>query len=256
MPTERIVAFLDILGCSAIATDGTADEKQNILDYLKLINQTYLSNLGVVVRNLGVGEQIIHNPEVFACSDSILLSADTTGPGDFEQSQIISNLMSTMISIFWQGIHAGLLIRGGVARGECTHNSNQIFGAAYVSAVNLEKDTKYPRVEFDATVFHEDRSPILDEDSRALCVKEIEGRKFLNTLGWHQGTWNDYFFFKYGQSEWPKGEYARSEIIDEIERIDQMIVGKLSTLAGSPLEKWRWFSSHWEDEKVKWPIFA
>lgn len=252
--TDRLVAFLDVLGCSSIALNGTDQEKANILAFLTRVNDTYLSRQGVIVRDLGGAQQVIHNPEVFACSDSVLLSVKVSDPTDFDQSRIITNLMSTMISIYWQGIHAGLLVRGGVARGECIHQENQIFGEAYVKAVDLEKKTQYPRIQLHESVFNELLPPILDDDSKKLCFEEIGGHVFLNCLGWHHGVWMDYLHFKYGTSEWPKD--SASEIRQAVANIETNISSQLGKLHGTALAKWKWFHDQWEKKKSSWPIFA
>lgn len=252
--TDRLVAFLDVLGCRSIALNGTDQEKANIFAFLKRVNNTYLSRQGVIVRNIGGAQQIIHNPEVFACSDSVLLSVKVSDPTEFDQSQIITNLMSTMISIYWQGVHAGLLVRGGVARGECIHQENQIFGEAYVKAVDLEKITEYPRIQFDKSVFNESLPPILDDNLRKLCTEEIGDQVFLNCLGWHHGVWVDYLHFKYGTSEWPRD--CESEIRQAVADIEANISAQIGKLHGTALAKWEWFREQWEEKKLRWPIFA
>ena len=252
--TDTLVAFLDVLGCSVTAVNGTDEERSRLLAFLRRVNETYLSNQGVVVRNLGGGHQIIHNPEVFACSDSVLLSVKIHDPSDFDESRIITNLMSTMISIYWQGIHAGFLVRGGVARGECIHQANQIFGEAYVKAVSLEKETLYPRIQIDASVFKLSASPILDDEIRSVCIEEHESQFFLNCLGWHHGVWMDYMHFKYGTSEWPHD--TKSVILQAVADIDTTISTQISGLRGPALQKWEWFRDQWAEKKKSWPIFA
>ena len=135
------------------------------------------------------------------------------------------------------------------------HSSNNIFGEAYVKAVNLEKETNFPRIEFDLSVFSEDFTPIMDEATKSICVKGVDDQLFLNSLGWHQGVWKDYFHFKYGESEWPNEEKLEDEMVDEINRIESIIDSQKSTLIGSALEKWKWFYRQWYSEKNQWPIF-
>lgn len=253
--TDTLVAFLDILGCDAIALHGTAHEQNNIVAFLKRINQTYLSKQGTIIRDLGIGQQIIHNPEVFTCSDSILLSVEVSDSADFSRAQTIDNFMSTMVSIFWQGLQAGLLIRGGITRGECIHEGSLIFGEAYARAVRLEKQTMYPRIAFDDGVFDSALPPVMSDERKALCTKEVAGHLFLNCLAWHQGVWRDYFYFKYGESDWPEGQIQETEIRQAIEDIQSITASQLSALTGDPLEKWAWFNNQWNQEKACWPIF-
>ena len=256
MKKETLIAFLDILGCSSVALHGTDKEKENIVSFLQKVNETYLSNQGVVVRDLGLGQQIIHKPEIFSCSDSILLSVTFSDPISQEELSIVANFMSTMVSIYWLALHHGLLIRGGVSRGECIHSANQIFGEAYVRAVKLEKSTCYPRIEIDAGVFSPKLQTVIDKELKSVVVKEIDGRFYLDSLRWHQGVWVDYMFFKYGQTNWPNQMTQIDEITKAIVSIELNAETKIKKLKCRANEKWRWFSEQWHQEKTLWPISA
>lgn len=256
MKTDTLVAFLDILGCSSVALHGTDQEKENIVTFLHKVNETYLSNQGVVVRDLGLGQQIIHNPEIFSCSDSILLSVTVSDPIAQEEQSIVTNFMSTMVSIYWLALHYGLLIRGGVARGECIHKGNQIFGEAYVRAVKLEEKTCYPRIEIDGGVFAPELQRVIDKELKSVVIKEVDGHFYLNSLGWHQGVWMDYIYFKYGQSSWPNQKTQIDEIKKAIASIELNTESNVKDLRGRASEKWQWFSKQWQQEKQLWPTIA
>ena len=174
--------------------------------------------------------------------------------------EFFGQLINSIISIYWQGLHLGLLFRGGITFGRLYHDSKVVAGEALVRAVLLEKETRWPRIELEPCLIAQkdvDGNPMLDEFLREVAVVEHEGRYFLNTLAFHQGVWWDYNHFRKGDPA-----VTSREIIQAVENIKNSIMDRITMLEKrissqghvadnsseyEALLKWRWFQSEFDE---------
>jgi hypothetical protein len=79
-------------------------------------------------------------------SDSIILSADASADWAFE------NILSTTMFLIIELAAHGILLRGGITRGEIYHKENLAFGPAFIRAYRLEQAAGTPRIILDAEI--------------------------------------------------------------------------------------------------------
>ncbi|MCW8885942.1 MAG: hypothetical protein OQK12_11945 [Motiliproteus sp.] len=263
---DRIVAFIDVLGFSEVMTSDDDERRQKALQLLERI-ASYGSSHGVEVESLGIGQQVFFSAEVTTFSDNVVLSVPVADV-EYESfgrtmlhpaPQFVMQLLQSIISIFWQGLHLGLLFRGGITTGRLYHSSNVVAGDALVRAVNLEKDTRFPRIEIASELI--DKTDIqgrelLPDDVRRDVVVEEDGKFYLNTLGFHRGVWWDYFHFNTGtpSGAWKEVKCALRAIQNNtdasISRLEGVLENAKTGSEAAPvheaLKKWQWFQDEFE----------
>lgn len=127
---ERIVAFADILGFSAMVAKSSSD----IEGYEKI--KSALETIQNVQKIPDV-----NGAKVTTFSDSIVISYPANGRDPL--FYILIDLIHLQLNLLQQGI----LIRGGIAKGQVRHVKEMVFGPAMVSAYELEsKYAVYPRI--------------------------------------------------------------------------------------------------------------
>jgi len=130
-PTNRILAFIDILGFRAevIQTGRYSKRVQEILKILQSI-QTH-------------GQQMNESTpecEVTVFSDSIVISEPENDDAYFRVVQRTSHLVTELLFL-------GIACRGGIVKGWLHHSDSIVFGEALVKAYELEsKMAVYPRI--------------------------------------------------------------------------------------------------------------
>ena len=127
---ERIVAFADILGFSAMVAKSSSD----VEGYEKI--KSALETIQNVQKFSDV-----NGAKVTTFSDSIVISypAKAKDPLFF----ILNDLIQLQLRLLQQGI----LVRGGIAKGKVRHVKDMVFGPAMVLAYELEsKYAVYPRI--------------------------------------------------------------------------------------------------------------
>lgn len=127
---ERVVAFVDILGFSAMVDNSSSngEEYERIKSALETIQN---------VKNISD----INDAKVTTFSDSIIISypAKARDPLFY----ILIDLIHLQLNLLQQGI----LVRGGIAKGKVRHVKEMVFGPAMISAYELEsKYAVYPRI--------------------------------------------------------------------------------------------------------------
>lgn len=139
---NRIVAFLDILGWkNAVMSKGC--ESENIpkalgrtLAQLKWISNHFNSLNGLVPE----GMKWPGNPVMTQFSDSLVISVDDDERG----KSVLENALYIITSNL---IEFGLLLRGGVSKGELYHSDGLVYGPALIDAYELEsKFASTPRI--------------------------------------------------------------------------------------------------------------
>ena len=131
---DRVVAFIDVLGFSAMVEKTSTDEKR-----LQLLT----SALDCLHNKIWDWEADgVYSSFAFTqFSDSIVISALAESADSF--AMLMQLLLGTMDLVDGYGI----LLRGGIVRGQLIHDDTMLVGPAMVDAYRLEsKMAKYPRI--------------------------------------------------------------------------------------------------------------
>ena len=134
--SERCVAFIDILGFSAIVNNSITSPEQ-ASNLAKILSQmTENTNSDIVTFS---GDDF--KTQTF--SDCIVISESASDHGLSHLVWIISQLERDLLA-------EGILTRGGIAEGLLHHSERIVFGPALIEAYRLESTTAiYPRVVVD-----------------------------------------------------------------------------------------------------------
>lgn len=133
--TERVVAFIDILGFTKIIENSVIDDNEFSKTFYAL---SYFEN--ETRNNLEVGKAAEYGRIVTAFSDSIVIS--------YPMSRATMRALLGDVLRLQEAVSTfGYFIRGGVTFGKLFHEKGMIFGPALVEAYNMEnKIAVYPRV--------------------------------------------------------------------------------------------------------------
>ena len=131
---ERLVAFIDILGFKNLVKRSQTDRR--VLNALwSVIATTQLDSiLHYEIVNTGPGL------EISQFSDCIVISAPVGWGYPYQMMGRLLTITGTMLRLH------GVLCRGGVTIGPLIHDSNFVFGPAFIEAFELEKRAKVPRI--------------------------------------------------------------------------------------------------------------
>ncbi|MGV1947418.1 MULTISPECIES: hypothetical protein [Agrobacterium] len=133
---ERVVAFVDILGFSALVreADRNPELRQRIAHALRQVS---------VLRGPMEGDSSFRAQNF---SDCIILTADKTASG-------LWRLLFAIHELTWYLLDIGVLVRGGVTIGQAHHDEEIVYGVGVLSAYELEsKVADFPRVILDDSV--------------------------------------------------------------------------------------------------------
>lgn len=131
---KRLIAFVDVLGFSTLIEDSKVDTtlRRKIKNAMETIQKTVNEGIESSIRN------------VTTFSDSAVISYR----GD-EHSVLLYLLLDVIHLQLQLGIQ-GIMIRGGIAYGDCYHDGSVVFGPAMNEAYRLEnKVADWPRVVID-----------------------------------------------------------------------------------------------------------
>lgn len=159
--SERLVAFIDILGFSQIISSDTANDIENI--------KFFDSNLRHVVKILKDEYGKIFSIKMF--SDCICLSCEYD-PEKFEY--ILSEL--SFIQLYFS--INGIFIRGGFSIGLHFENENLIYSKGLIQAYELKKKSIYPRI----LIGNEVVKRIKNENNNNFIMKSPDGQYFIDYL--------------------------------------------------------------------------
>lgn len=140
----KYVAFLDVLGFSALVRAGDTDPeiRQLILNIVAILRET-------LARNPRVGFQFTQ------FSDCIVLSANCNAFGLHAVFSGCRMLATNLLS-------HGILLRGGIAMGNLTHSDREIFGVGLVTAHGFDRSGGSPRIALDPSILTEIRDYYAD----------------------------------------------------------------------------------------------
>lgn len=206
---QRVVAYADILGwrnaCNNISKfPRLRTAAQAIADHARNFSSGVKETLkGTVGASPAVVEQ--HGAVEFSFfSDNFAISVP---PGQAELLFTILAWVSRRL------LHAGFLVRGGIALGYLHHDPNVIFGPALIEAVELEREAIYPRLlcsarlrEFLADQTYKDSVVIQDDvelvvniaPGTALALSDLEKtvEKELKTLEKYSKEWKKWSYLQ------------------------------------------------------------
>lgn len=257
-----VVAFIDILGFKDIITSPDDNFRSQVISLLERLSE-FKSTFGEEVESLGIGSQRFVNPEISSFSDNIVISmplSDNLTRGALGySSQHMINLLTVIISTIWQGLHLGILFRGAITLGKIYHSGSVVAGKGLVDAVELEKKTKWPRIEIMPEVLNWKDSqgkPLLSEDDREILIYKENNSYFVNSLAYHIGVWWDYCHYNNKVSI--EIEEVKSllnnislHIENNLKELERRKITENTKELDSVIEKWKWFKKSYENSQNK-----
>jgi hypothetical protein len=166
--TERYCAFIDILGFRGLIEDA---EKGKPSEIYKVLSAVHTRRQAIRQQEADLKSQSI--------SDGVALSAAKHAAGLDAVCTAAEELSRTLL-------RAGYFARGAIAKGLLYHDSNMVFGPAFLEAYRLETTvSKFPRVmvarsvAVDATTYAKEGTHWKDQfDGR--FIKAVDGPFFLH----------------------------------------------------------------------------
>ncbi|WP_147432210.1 hypothetical protein [Pararobbsia silviterrae] len=161
------VAFVDILGFSALVTADSNSIQPNHLEKLRAL--------------LGKVKEASQGLDIRAFSDCIVISAPL-------KSDRVTLLFNSVISLQRLLVGGGVLVRGGVAFGKHFADDTLIYSEALIRAYLLERDkARFPRILVDPDLldwyFHNnDTTPENTNATKSLLLTDRDNQIFLNYL--------------------------------------------------------------------------
>jgi hypothetical protein len=263
MEQKCVVAYIDVLGFRQMMLSEDPILRSNAIKLLVHLN-SLSSKYGVSIDSLGLASMLTFNPELSTFSDNIVISVPIDVPcGEHPQGIeiFITNIISLIISSIWEGLHRGILFRGAVTIGRLYHQQNVVAGKGLLDAIDMEKDTNYPRIEVHKSVLDavDGRGqPLVEDYTRQVSIKEQNGCYYINALAWHIGVWRDYFYFRNQPFDHKKMLSAVQAIKDLIMRnIEEFSVNLRESDSDTEkqietrkkLEKWQWLKEEFENRQ-------
>lgn len=181
----RIVAFMDILGFSAIIEEYDSDESSNILnelhDTLEIAIKLSIKNMIDPKSQTDVKEYL----EYRMFSDCICISLPFIEFGNDFHIQFHS--LSSIVKAYQLAMmQKGFFVRGGISIGSFYADRNMIFSGGLVKAYKLEQAAVYPIIAIDDNVierlhynFTENEKGLFIKDTM-LTYKNNQSKIFLN----------------------------------------------------------------------------
>ena len=144
--SDRYVAFLDMLGFSDMCGNKKMDcfEIKAVYNDIELLKLKYDIFAGVVI-----SDEIRNGTDFTFMSDSIIISAPHSDPGLLFILYLCSFIQNMLLQ-------KGILLRGGIAKGEFFKLDSIMFGPALISAYQIESNTAvYPRIVLSDEIVEE-----------------------------------------------------------------------------------------------------
>jgi hypothetical protein len=167
---QRIVAFIDILGFTAIIEEYDSDESSNILnelhDTLEIAIKVSIENMIDSKTQTDVKEFL----EYRMFSDCICISLPYIEYGNDFHIQFHS--LSSIVKAYQLAMmQKGFFVRGGISTGSFYADNNMIFSGGLVKAYKLELTAFYPIIAIDENVI-ERLKYNFKENEKGLFIKE------------------------------------------------------------------------------------
>lgn len=229
---ERIVAFIDILGFSAlvkrIGEDPAIHKKlQDALNRIKAAKGA---------------------PDISTSPEKLAVSV-------FSDSIVISAAEENYHSVVWAAIHLqcdllamGVLVRGGISSGKTVHSDEMLYGEGMIKAYELESKTAiYPRVVIDPKLL----ARIPDSYRSTFFNVDADGLSFIDPFSMGINS--------YDADELLTDGYDPHE--ESLKLLSERISVELGTLTDvGQIAKWQWLKGQHafasaEFEKLRTPRF-
>jgi hypothetical protein len=168
-PSDRLLAYMDILGWSEIVRDETrAGDAASAMLEVQAEKDAW-EKVDAFVR----AEPIVQMSEF---SDCVVLSCDVNSDAAREQ------LLTRVCRLYLWWLERGFLCRGAIVVGRLVHTESVIYGSALVDAYRLERNLAvYPRIVV--------REVDLDRLGAGQILRMDDGVPFLNPMvGWFPPT--------------------------------------------------------------------
>ena len=147
----RIVAFIDILGFSAIIEEYDSDESSNLLndlhDTLEIAIKSSIENM----KNNKIKSDFQEDLEYRMFSDCICISIPYIEYGDDFHS-VFHSLAFVIKSFQLAMMQKGFFVRGGISMGSYFADKNMIFSGGLVNAYKIETQVKNPIIAIDEKI--------------------------------------------------------------------------------------------------------
>ncbi|MBO0589259.1 hypothetical protein I2484_18360, partial [Sporosarcina sp. E16_8] len=141
---NRLVAFIDILGFSALVQKSESDTL-----YAEKLYKA-LDNVQEAVKQNEIKQSTENSAlEMAQFSDSLVVSLPYTNSASFFSFVMKLNLIQKTLA------DEGILIRGGVSAGKLYHKGSISYGPAFIRAYNIENGlADYPRIVIDPQIIN------------------------------------------------------------------------------------------------------
>ena len=251
---KRIVAFMDILGFSTMVEDSKVDTtmRRKIKKATEIVRESFRPS--------------DEDRKVTTFSDSAVVSYK------LKSTASLFYLLMDIIHLQLDLGNLGIMIRGGIATGDCYHDGRIIFGPAMNEAYRLEsKVAKWPRVVIKASDLALGLVESTDINSNSLrydiedifnCLKKDDYNDERNnkTLYFVDFLRQPQELDEFGDEyfEWLRG--FRGSIIDGLNRYSSKSeMNEISLVEKNKVfKKYRWIMKYWNsvvnDEKANYPV--
>lgn len=225
---DRAVAFIDVLGFSALVTEASHDQKAlNQLQSLVGVLESVVPTIDQDVDETVPADLI---PAHIYISDSIILSA-LLSDSNFKSYNGLEIIVMRAIQLTHRFLGAGYLLRGGISIGKVWHGTSNIVGPAYQETYKLEQSGDEPCI-------------ILSDEAEKLWLKGVCGSSRMcirhNSSLMVNGLHNFYI----------PGNTNHGVLEETYECYFNIVENNInSSLPQSAKDKWSWFKKYLEDEQ-------
>ena len=233
---DRAVAFIDVLGFSAIVNNAIKDA--TAISQLQGLVELLSSVVPTLDKAVDKSVPLRLIPAHTYISDSIILSAPLSD-NTVTSYNGLEILVMRCIQLTHHFLKSGYLLRGGIAVGKVWHENSNIVGPAYQEAYRLEESGNEPRIILsDSSVAQWKKG--FGSASR-MCIQK-DGVTMVNGL-------HDFYIpgnTKYGVID---------ETYDEYKKLTEDAIN--SPLPQKAKDKWLWFKEYLKSESNegrKWSI--
>jgi hypothetical protein len=227
--TQRYVAFIDILGFSQIVSQ--TGQRGAIFDADSLVE--ILTDMGARFEEQDTAFGDDFKFQTF--SDSIVMSEAASGEGFEHLTRSIRSLTIEMLS-------SGLLIRGGISKGQLHHDEKVMFGPAFLEAYRIESTiANYPRVVLSRDVY-------ADFNRMQARLRPLSPRVRLADDG--PAFVNMFELFK--ESRMPSINTSRKRRARRCHTALQRLLNE-SIHEPKHFEKLQWLANYWNSVAESWP---
>lgn len=138
---QGYVAFLDMMGFQKLCIEESCERIKAIIDDIDLFKYKFTNSFSKLV----IPENIVNQTVVRIISDSIIIATPDNEYGFLYVLYFVAKLHMVLLD-------CGILLRGGIEKGNFFATETTIFGPAVIKAYQIENSTSYPRVQISANI--------------------------------------------------------------------------------------------------------